>query len=129
MSETVDVRTVVPAHPGWCLAIFIEGGKDSDGTQYDASFSCEDIIAWDIKVTSGPFHASIGRPGERWTSREVTPITVDGTKVEHMRNRWAIRRPDGAYIAPGDQTLGSEAEAIAEYTARAEQERAERKTA
>src|SRR5215469_9870473 len=43
MGKTMDVHTVVPAHPGWHLAIFIEGGKDSDGKQCDAGFSREGV--------------------------------------------------------------------------------------
>lgn len=127
MRETETI-TIVPAQPGWVLAVFLEGGKYPDGTSYEASFSPEDIIAWEIERSSRPFHPSVGRPGEICITRHVIPITADGTDVEHMYNDWAIRRPNGAYFIPGDRDLGTEAEALKELQARREQRRAERKT-
>lgn len=128
MRET-EIVTIVPAQPGWSLAIYVEGGKEPDGKEYAAGFTLEQIIAWEIERKSGPFHPSAGRPGEKCVSRYVTPITVDSTDVETLSNQWAIRRPDGVYIAPGDRVLGTEAEAVADYTAWAEKRRTERKTA
>jgi hypothetical protein len=122
MTNTIT-HTVIAANPGWSLAIFIKGGKDRNGEQYEAGFAHEDIIAWDVEIRSGPYHRA--RPGdEMCVSRYATPITAESTDTEHLGNRWALRSPAGVYFIPGDRVLGTEAEAVAELLADAKTEAA-----
>ena len=87
------------------------------------AFAHDDIVAWHIEITTGYYHPHVGRPGEKWIHRTATPITADGTNVDHIYNRWAIRRPDGVYFIPEDRTLGTEAEALVALQADYEREK------
>lgn len=107
-NDEKTTSTIIPAAPGWELAVYIKGGDD-----YVAYISCEPIIAWDIERSEGPFHPSANRPGEHWVSREVTPITVGVPTIEHFGNIWAIKRPDGKFEQPDGATISSEEELLA----------------
>ena len=103
-----DKHYIVPATPGWFVAMYVEGGKD-----YEEYLRLEPIIAWEIqrqeKAVSDP---RMGRPGDYFLYHEVMPLTIDGN-MNYWGNPWAIKRPDGSYYtADGNFTI--EAELIAE---------------
>ena len=116
-------RSTVPAAPGWFVAMLIEAGSEGG----ESFFSLKPIVAWEIERCSGPLHPSAGgRPGEHYVEHSVEPITIDGN-MNHYRNQWAIKRPDGQFEIPGDCTLENEADAIRHLTEALEYERKERK--
>jgi hypothetical protein len=83
--------TIIPAHPGWRLAVYDEGFTDVDGKH-------SDIIAWDIIDDD---------------VRCVLPITVTAT-IDH--DHWALVRPDGVYIDGSDGIeLGTERDALRSF--------------
>jgi len=49
--------TIIPATPGWELALYVKGGAG-----YDPYISCEPIVAWDVERTTGPYDRSVNRP-------------------------------------------------------------------
>jgi hypothetical protein len=107
---------IVPATPGWFVAIYVSGGKD-----YEEYLMLEPIIAWEIEREVGPYQPSMGRPGEQWLSRNVMPITVE-RNLERQGNPWAIKRPDGTYTIPGDADFKDDADLIAELHERYQQD-------
>jgi hypothetical protein len=109
MVERTITRTIVPALPGWHVAILIKAAKD--GTE-PASLALDPIIAWEITRTEQPYHPSVSRPGETCVTHDVIPLTIDGNR-EHCVNRWAIKRPDGKFEIPEYYTCENEQETIA----------------
>jgi hypothetical protein len=91
---------IMPAMPGWFVAVYVEGGKD-----YDEYLRLEPIIAWEIQRI-------VPESGDYCLHHEVMPLTIDGN-MNYWGNPWAIKRPDGSYYtADGNFTI--EAELIAE---------------
>ena len=41
--------------------MFLEGGKEPDGKEYEAGFAHDDIVAWHIEITTGYYHPHVGR--------------------------------------------------------------------
>jgi len=112
MSDNED-HYIVPATPGWSVAVYIAPGKD-----YDGYLSLHPIIAWEIQREEGPCDPRAGgQPGQRYLSHSVMPLTVDGNMNNHG-NLWAIKRPDGTYEIPGDCCFETEADMIEELRER-----------
>jgi hypothetical protein len=74
------MRTIIPAQPGWYLAILIEA--DDDDAKSDDHLELQPVIAWSIKhdENEGLF---------------VLPITA--TKNVAQSELWAIKTPDGTF--------------------------------
>jgi hypothetical protein len=113
-------QTIVPALPGWYVALFMEAVTLPSGESRDACFSLEPIIAWEIERHVFPYHPVAGRPaGEHGVSHDVNPITVNGNMLTGTANEWAIKRPDGTFEIPGDCSCVDETSMIAEFKSRA----------
>jgi hypothetical protein len=107
--------TIIPALAGWEFAVYIESSGDRAGC-----ITCEPIVAWDIERAEGPYHPGArGRSGERWVARQLSPITVGCTDVEHLGNQWAIKRPDGKFQVPGEGAFDTEGELLAYFAEQA----------
>jgi hypothetical protein len=98
--------TIIKAEPGWFVAWYCE--------EYDKTPACfvmSPIIAWDVKRKTEQRDG-----GYNSGSHSITPITTDGNPYE-AKNECAIKRPDGKFDIPHDQTLDSEQETLAYFTA------------
>jgi hypothetical protein len=93
MMPTVEkTHTIIPAQPGWFVAMYIPGCKaDHPRDSWDHHLRLTPIVAWDIA---------------EWVHqivlRDVTPITI-GVNVHTMRPPWAIKMPDEQYVYGGTQ--------------------------
>jgi hypothetical protein len=81
--KSTETHTIVPAQPGWFLAIF-------DNIN---SCRCQQIIAWEIRRTTS--HNGL-------VTRHSTPITAEGDNADLVCTNWAIRRPDGKFVLRND---------------------------
>lgn len=105
------VVSVVPATPGWYVGFLVKAGKEG-GESWDAFFSFDPIIAWEIERHDTPYHPKAGRiPGESFVTHSVQPITLDGSMNNDV-DTWVIKRPDGRIEIPHDATCENEADAI-----------------
>jgi hypothetical protein len=106
-----DEHYIVPATPGWFVAIYVEGGKD-----YEEYLRLEPIIAWETQREERTVSDSrMGHLGDHCLNHDVMPLTIDGNM--NWRNSWAIKRPDGSYYTV-DGGFTIEAELIAELRGR-----------
>jgi hypothetical protein len=105
--------TIIPALPGWELAIFAPAGIH-DGESRPACVMYETIVAWDVEKYDT-------RPGDRWVNRYLIPITVACSDIDSIGNRWAVKRPDGRFEIPGEGVCDSEEKWIADCVERDEQ--------
>jgi hypothetical protein len=103
------VFAIIPAEPGWSVALFI-----SAGCGQPAAFMFDPIIAWEIHRWETEYRWPAKRaPGERCVHRDVQPITCDPSFDENIANHWGIRRPDGKIEFPYDRSFDNEADALA----------------
>jgi hypothetical protein len=109
MRDKVEQHTVIPALPGWYVALYIEGGE-VNGKRWDDYLSLDPIVAWEIERHDH----SKGPDWDRCVSHYFNPLTVDGN-MDGAGNLWAIKTPDGKFTIPMDQTVGSEDELIAVF--------------
>jgi hypothetical protein len=106
--------TVIPALPGWYVALYIEAGE-SDGKKWEDGLALTPIIAWEIEKYARPYHHSVkNRRGELCVSRFATPITPS-EDVEHIVNLWCLKTPDETYIFPHDRDCDSLEDALTEF--------------
>ena len=101
-------RTVIPALPGWYVAVLIEGDEGhGDELVFDP------IVAWEVERYEEPYHQIAKRPpGEMCVTHGVIPITLEGDPSG--ANPWAIKTPDGKLDIPGDRVVDTEADCIRE---------------
>jgi hypothetical protein len=104
---------IVPALPGWFVGLFVDRrGEDGEGFVYDP------IIAWELKRERSFYHQLSGRSGT-FVHCTVTPITCEGCIEDDTQDgNWAIKRPDGSFDIPGDRAFETEAQAIAYFRER-----------
>jgi hypothetical protein len=100
--------SIVPALPGWHVAIFIAGGSE-DGEAWDPYFTLEPIIAWMIEHHR--YHSSARRPPHE-RAHHVDPITVEGTQSTRSSNPWAYKKPDGRFDFPAGESFDTEMAAL-----------------
>jgi hypothetical protein len=113
MTKKTVTRTIIPASPGWQLAMFIEGYTDDDGKKIEAELDHAPIIAWEIERVEGEYDSRAKRPrSDTWVHRHVEPVTVNHNGLS---NWWMIKRPDGKYERLFDATYDDEASALAEF--------------
>jgi hypothetical protein len=117
-SRASQLVTIIPAEPGWFVAVFIEAGETSE-----ACFVYDPIIAWEIRRARAHYHP-IANQKSTFVHCDVYPITV-GERVDTMDGGQPklIKRPDGCYEDVGNCTFGSEQDAIKELSERAAAER------
>jgi hypothetical protein len=90
MTKNTTMRAIIPAQPGWSVAIYRED-KDqimksmSDPVLPDPGyFQVRPVIAWHVAV----------QPDGKWST--VTPITVLGEPLDG--EIWLLKTPDGEFI-------------------------------
>jgi hypothetical protein len=95
VSEKIYNRTVVPAPPGWYVAVLVVGGTDGKETWPDR-LDLDPIIAWEIERTEQDYHPSANRPpGIRAVHHSVIPLTLEGN--HETRSDWCVKTPDGKF--------------------------------
>src|SRR5262249_22539809 len=92
--------TIIPAQPGWRLALYSEAFTDVNGKRYKHRVDYGEIIAWDIIDDD---------------VRYVLPITTDATII-NKDDQWALVRPDGVYVDGWDGfEIGDETDALRQF--------------
>jgi hypothetical protein len=71
--------TIIPALPGWFVAMFFVGASDGEDETIP---NLRPIIAWNIKRSEDGTH-------------EVQPLTTEGNHPAY--DDWAIKHPDGRF--------------------------------
>jgi hypothetical protein len=103
---------IVPAHPGWFVAFFVDGNGEDDDFVYDP------IIAWELGRQRDCYRDQSGRSGT-FVYCFVRPITCDGLVDDDAQGgNWVIKRPDGILDSPGNRTFETEAQAKAYFRKR-----------
>ena len=104
MSRAKEVtRTVIPALPGWYVAIFQEAGEQ-EAEKWEDSFYLQPILAWETKrhdrQDESVFYST-------W------PITLQDGNMENSTQQWAVKTPDGVFEFVACATCDTEAQALA----------------
>jgi hypothetical protein len=101
IDEETRTQTIIPASPGWYLALLVGG-----------EFDHISIIAWEVARGEGPYRSYANRhPSETWVSHDVTPLTL---YHNGLTNLFAVKRPDGKYEGAEGQVWDDEASALAD---------------
>jgi hypothetical protein len=105
MTREKTTFTTIPAQPGWSIADFAAGDRETPSI-----FLYDQIVAWEIErveVTRGDWQ-------EPHVTRFVQPIAV-GSPNRSDGTRYAIRSPDGKFIIPDDADFDTEADALKHF--------------
>jgi len=90
MTNERTTYTIVPAAPGWFVALFIPAGAHG-GDEWAAYLDLEPIIAWEIERTDQPYHPIAKGPSwERCISHGENPLTNNGN-MNDTANDWGIK--------------------------------------
>jgi hypothetical protein len=102
--------TVIPAEPGFRVAIYFPAGTDGAGTFYEPEFRFAPIVAWAVE-------AKVGQPdhdGDVECRAMAHPITPEpACRTDEVR-AWFVVYPDGRFVNPWDAAYDNEQEALAE---------------
>jgi hypothetical protein len=116
MKQEGSSTTIIPAAPGWFVALYISESTDDDHLEL------EPIIAWEIDRSVNEYASGKGT----FVFHEVMALTSMGN-TETQGNIWAYKQPDGRFDIPHDRSFDTEKEAM-QYMRKLDEEReAERK--
>jgi hypothetical protein len=100
--------SIIPAQPGWDVAIFASASPGPNG--WEDHFMLWPIIAWEVERHEGDRHTW----DEPNVNHTLTPLTAEGN-LHPLSNVWALKPPDGRYIFVGDGIIhANEADALEE---------------
>ena len=93
-------RTVIPAAPGWFVAIVLTGQP--------TEFSHEPIVAWSVEEYSED------DPDNGYVQYATIPITIDPNANDYCRRnhscvKWMLRDPAGIYRDEGSEWATADA--------------------
>ena len=100
MDQETILHTVVAAQPGWSLAMFLEGGKEPDGKEYEAGFAQTTSLLGTSRLRPAitiPMSDGLAKNGYIALPRRSRRMALTST------TSITIRRPDGVYFIPEDR--------------------------